>query len=70
MEVMCSRCNTFITGSDSSDHLQGFTCGYYDLSGGNWKDFARQGEVYICDTCMFSDPKYIAIYGDYRTNGK
>jgi len=37
------------------------TAGYYVASA--WQKCANPGEVYICDACMWADPRYIADYG-------
>lgn len=43
------------------------TVGYYDAKG--WPQFANPGEVFICDACMWEDPRYIAIYGHTHPSG-
>jgi hypothetical protein len=38
------------------------TAGYYVASA--WEKYAnREWEVFICDACMWADPRYIADYG-------
>jgi hypothetical protein len=56
--AICSRCNKD-TGSPLPD--DGATAGYYVAAG--WLKFANPDEKFICDSCMWSDPRYIAIYG-------
>jgi hypothetical protein len=58
--AICSRCNKD-TGSPLPNPSGGMTAGYYVAAG--WKQFANREEVYICDACMWSDPRYIAVYG-------
>nr|WP_143838143.1 hypothetical protein [Nitrospira cf. moscoviensis SBR1015] len=40
------------------------TAGYYVAEA--WQKYANPGEVYICDSCMWADPRYIADYGVQR----
>lgn len=41
-----------------------FTCGYYNVRRGTyWHKFANEGELQVCDNCMWDDPRYIAVYG-------
>ena len=61
--VVCSRCRKGIEGSHSDDSSSGFTAGYYDCRSGSWAEFSGVDEDFLCDTCMFKDPKFIAIYG-------
>gem|GEM_PF-4911195 len=28
-----------------------------------WQEFRRENEQYVCDACMFADPKYLERYG-------
>lgn len=42
------------------------TMGYYLAKG--WLEFSNPGEEYICDDCMFKDPRYVAVYGLRGTN--
>ncbi len=63
--AVCSRCNKD-TGSPLLDG--GMTAGYYHVEGTNgWGQFANPGEVFICDACMWADPRYIAVYGIHPT---
>ncbi len=63
LTAICSRCKKD-TGSPLPDG--GMTAGYYHVGAGpsGWSQFANLGEVYICDECMWSDPRYIAVYGN------
>ena len=57
----CSRCKQTI--KDFSPPGSGMTAGYYIASG--WKEFCNEGEIYVCDNCMFKDPRYIKVYGEH-----
>jgi hypothetical protein len=64
-EVTCSRCHTVLPGSKLPDG--GMTAGYYDVRGTNgWADYANPGEQYLCDTCMWADPRYIRDYPEFQ----
>ena len=40
------------------------TAGYYVVTGtGGWAEYAKPGEQFVCDACMWADPAYQAIYG-------
>jgi hypothetical protein len=39
------------------------TAGYYEVSLGDWARFAKPDEWYLCDTCMWKTPLYVALYG-------
>lgn len=56
----CARCNALV---DREPFLakDGMTAGYYDVQGNpsyEWGCYARPGEKYVCDPCMWSDPKF------------
>lgn len=57
--MLCNRCQKPFMGSN----FLGVTCGYYDTHCGEWAKFANPGEKVVCDGCMHSDPRYIAVYG-------
>jgi hypothetical protein len=59
--IECSRCSKRVKSCAGEN----FTAGYYELKG-YWQRFAREDEVYLCDECMFSEPRYIQVYGDQR----
>ena len=59
----CDRCKKKFEGDDHTG-TSGFTCGYYDVSGGYWARFARPYETVVCDECMQCSPEYIKVYGD------
>ncbi len=60
----CSRCK-----ADLSElwkvSTKDMTVGYYEVREGPWAKFANPGERYLCDACMWKDPRYIAVYGEY-----
>lgn len=64
MEVHCDRCKKdltqFVKLFDS-----GITIGYYEVGSGFWAQFVDKCEMYICDSCMWQDQRYINIYGRY-----
>jgi hypothetical protein len=62
---ICSRCHKEI--DNFSPPTGGMTAGYYVAAG--WAKYANDGEVYICDDCMFHDPRYIADYGTVFEDG-
>ncbi len=39
------------------------TAGYYIVHSGCWHAYADPGEAYLCDACMWADPRYIATHG-------
>ena len=63
--IRCDRCKQIV---DSPPPDGGMTAGYYHSAedGDMWGKFANPGERHICDTCMWSDPRYIAAYGRYH----
>jgi hypothetical protein len=63
-EVTCSRCHEVIPGSKLPDGTM--TAGYYVVEpGSGWQEYAKPGEQYLCDGCMWADPRYIAVYGKH-----
>lgn len=58
---LCDRCGKAIPHF-SFDPTGGMTAGWY-LTTGGWGKFANPGERAVCDECMWSDPRYIAVYG-------
>lgn len=57
----CSRCEKIL----EIDTNAIMTAGYYVASA--WSQFCDPTDVYVCDACMWSDPRYIAIYGKMDT---
>lgn len=64
--IICDRCQTKIDGliSDipSTGRSNRYTVGFYDMISEKWNRFARDGETYVCDTCMHADIEYTRIY--------
>lgn len=66
VKIKCDRCGEWVDGLLTS----AFTAGFYNVAqplpgvrgGRAWSQFGREGEEYICDHCMWSDPEYIKIY--------
>jgi hypothetical protein len=63
-EVTCGRCHQVIVDSVLPDG-KGMTAGYYVTP---WQGMGTAEEKYVCDNCMWQDPKYIAIYGRMTLN--
>lgn len=59
-KLKCDRCRVELGLRDKEE----FTAGYYDVRKGDWSRFSHKGEKYICDKCMWTDPRYIEVYGD------
>lgn len=58
--VQCDRCGMMVDGY-ADDHA---TAGFYQVREGSlWARYARLGEQYLCDTCVYEDPRYIRDYG-------
>ena len=58
--IICDRCGLMVKGKITTCATTGavVTSGYYNVAEGNWEDFGRWDEVYVCDTCMHACPKY------------
>ncbi len=57
--IVCDRCGARFPGVEFP--IKGVTAGFYVRG---WEPkFFRDGEEYLCDDCMFKDPRYIKIYG-------
>lgn len=60
--IRCDRCLLVLEDAHKGMF---FTAGYYEVGHGNcWSKYANENEHKICDDCMWSDPRYIADYGD------
>ena len=59
--MVCDRCKKSFYGYVSGQ----FTAGFYARSpmGGGWEKLMFPEENIVCDICMQSDPRYLAIYG-------
>ncbi len=62
LHIVCDRCHQIVPHAIKDCH--GTTGGYYEVSHGQWHQFANYGEQYLCDACMWTDPRYIAVYGE------
>jgi hypothetical protein len=56
----CSRCKKKV---DDHNVTEGMTAGNYDVREGSWSQFADFWEEFVCDECMWRDPRYITVYG-------
>lgn len=59
--VHCDRCQQDVEGFIDPDP-SGMSGGVYV----GWTEFMNPGERVICDRCMWSDPRYIKIYGHHQ----
>lgn len=57
LKVTCDRCKQPIEGIRGDE----FTAGFYDMA--KWEEHRRENEQYVCDSCMFADPRYVERYG-------
>jgi predicted RNA-binding Zn-ribbon protein involved in translation (DUF1610 family) len=57
IKVLCDRCNQIVEGIRGKQ----FTAGFYDMT--KCEEYRRENEQYVCDSCMFADPKYVERYG-------
>ena len=55
--MICCRCKKEFEGFKSIN----YTAGYYEAIA--WPQFSNPGEIIICDSCMWHDPRYIEVYG-------
>jgi hypothetical protein len=63
LTVTCSRCGRQVDGYEDKTA----TSGFYRISpDGMCSQFANPGETVICDDCMWSDERYLAIYPHMR----
>lgn len=58
--IRCDRCRKDVEGF--IDEASGMSGGVYVA----WTEFTNPGEHIICDHCMWSDPRYIAVYGKHE----
>lgn len=64
IKITCDRCGKLVDGIIDICKDTGVTVtgGYYLVAEGNWKEFQRGDEEYVCDDCMHVDPKYKKLY--------
>ena len=57
IKVICDR------RKQTLEEIRGdeFTAGFYDMT--KWEEYRRENEQYVCDSCMFADPRYVERYG-------
>jgi hypothetical protein len=58
LKVTCDRCKQRVEGIRCENEFIG---GFYDMA--KWEEYRRDNEHYVCDSCMFADPKYVERYG-------
>lgn len=58
VKVICDRCKQVVEGIRCENK---FTAGFFDMT--KWQEYRRENEQYVCDPCMFADPKYLERYG-------
>jgi hypothetical protein len=57
IKVTCDRCKKVVEGIRGKD----FTSGFFEMT--KWQECRRGDEQYVCNPCMFGDPKYFDRYG-------
>src|ERR1700752_2947891 len=57
IRVCCDRFKHIVEGIRGEK----FTSGFYDMT--KWEEYRREKEQYVCESCMFADPKYVERYG-------
>jgi hypothetical protein len=57
IKVICDRCKQTLEGIRGDE----FIAGFYDMT--KWEEYRHENEQYVCDSCMFADPKYVERYG-------
>ena len=76
VKIKCDRCGEWVEGLLSPGMTAGFYAVYQELifklnenseprklhDASAWAAYGREGEEYICDHCMWLDPKYIETY--------
>lgn len=60
----CERCGAAIRGVIIEEsNIPVVTCGFYDVKDEKWQEFAQSPmEMYVCDRCMWADPRFMAKY--------
>ena len=57
IKVICDRCKQIVEGIRGEE----FIAGFYEMT--KWNEYQRENEQYVCNSCMFADPKYVERYG-------
>jgi hypothetical protein len=66
INVLCDRCKELIKGQKTAT----FTSGFYLVGPGHgWNRYSFPGEEYLCDKCMWTDPRYVTDYGTVNSGG-
>jgi hypothetical protein len=61
--INCDRCHEDVDGYVNTPGST-MSAGYYV----GWSKFMDAGENIICDSCMWSDPRYIKVYGEVKVS--
>jgi hypothetical protein len=64
IKITCDRCKNEVIGLyfPETYYCSSYTAGFYDVSEGAWKEYCREGEILVCDTCMQKDENWSKIY--------
>jgi hypothetical protein len=62
MTITCDRCDQQISGYET----EAVTSGFYRTGSPPWSKYADEDEEIICDSCMWSDERYLADYPHMR----
>jgi len=64
--VKCDRCGKMIDGI----RTETATAGFYAVgpTGEPWGNYANSGEIIVCDTCMWKDPRYLKDYSHMKSS--
>jgi hypothetical protein len=57
IKVVCDRCKDVVEAIGAKD----FVFGIFDMT--TWAEYRRGDERYVCASCMYADPNYVARYG-------
>ena len=57
IKVVCDRCKDTVEAIRGKD----FISGIFDMT--TWVEYRRGDEHYVCTSCMYADPSYVARYG-------
>lgn len=61
LNLICDRCKQpiIVYRYFNDSGLCIATAGYYETQSGHWSKYAADGEKIMCDSCMWSDEKYL-----------
>jgi formylmethanofuran dehydrogenase subunit E len=57
IKVVCERCKEVVPAIREKD----IVFGIFDMT--SWAEYRRSNERYVCPSCMYADPNYVARYG-------